>query len=83
MYLFSVFLYSFDPKEVIDKLVEGDVNVFMAVPTVYAKLLEFIRKGTVILINLLILTKSNFISSRFSISFSRLLSIYFELKPCF
>ena len=48
MYLFSVFLHSFDPKEVIDKLVEGDVNVFMAVPTVYAKLLEFIRKGTVI-----------------------------------
>ena len=47
----SVFLHSFDPKEVIDKLVEGDVNVFMAVPTVYAKLLEFIRKGTVILIN--------------------------------
>jgi len=38
-------LDGFDPKEVIDKLVAGDVNVFMAVPTVYAKLLEYIRKG--------------------------------------
>ena len=38
-------LDGFDPKEVIDKLVAGEVNVFMAVPTVYAKLLEYIRKG--------------------------------------
>jgi malonyl-CoA/methylmalonyl-CoA synthetase len=38
-------LDGFDPKVVIDKLVAGDVNVFMAVPTVYAKLLEYIRKG--------------------------------------
>ena len=40
-------LDGFDPKEVIDKLVAGEVNVFMAVPTVYAKLLEYIRKGII------------------------------------
>ena len=38
-------LDKFDPKEVMDSLISGDVNIFMAVPTVYAKLLEHIRKG--------------------------------------
>ena len=35
----------FDAKSVWQHLLKGDVNVFMAVPTVYAKLLEYLRKN--------------------------------------
>ena len=40
-------LPQFDAKSVIEKLINGNINLFMAVPTVYAKILELIRKGQV------------------------------------
>ena len=36
-------LPQFNAKKVIDILVSGQVNIFMAVPTIYAKLLDYIR----------------------------------------
>jgi len=40
-------LPQFDPKMVLDQLLNGDVNVFMAVPTVYAKLLEYLKTNEI------------------------------------